>query len=269
MAFLLLASPLMMAVLRLDGIGPAILVAVAAVPLTITGAQLGVLQGERRWSELSLIYVTLGVSRLVLGVGLLAWRPTEFMAMLSVTLGLVVTALLGLYLLRGRTRARTGERPALGSRRRHRGAPERLRAARVLRAVERRRDHRQERALRRVGGPVRRGADRDQGGAVPAAVRGDHLLPDAVRRLRSPSRTDRQPGRRRRARPAQYGGRLPPALAGPPLRRWRSLQRDRRRAVDVRARRHGPLGGAAAAVLRARPPRPQRHLVHLGGARAC
>ena len=98
---LLLASPLVTAALRLDGIGPAILVAVAAVPLTITGAQLGVLQGERRWSELSCIYVTLGVSRLVLGVGLLAWRPTEFMAMLSVTLGLFVSALLGLYLLRG------------------------------------------------------------------------------------------------------------------------------------------------------------------------
>ena len=56
-AVLLLASPLLMVLLRLDGIGPAILVAVAAVPLTITGAQAGVLQGERRWSELSLIYV--------------------------------------------------------------------------------------------------------------------------------------------------------------------------------------------------------------------
>ena len=60
---MLLASPLIMSLLRLDGIGPAILVAVAAVPLTITGAQLGVLQGERRWSELSLMYVALGVSR--------------------------------------------------------------------------------------------------------------------------------------------------------------------------------------------------------------
>lgn len=98
---LLLASPLVMAMLRLDGIASAILVAVAAVPLTITGAQLGVLQGERRWSELSSIYVTLGVSRLVLGVGLLAWRPNEFMGMLSVTLGLVVSALLGRYILRG------------------------------------------------------------------------------------------------------------------------------------------------------------------------
>ena len=100
-AVLLLASPLLMVLLRLDGIGPAILVAVAAVPLTITGAQLGVLQGERRWAELSVIYVTVGVSRLVLGVGLLAWRPTEFVAMLSVTIGFVFTALVGFYILRG------------------------------------------------------------------------------------------------------------------------------------------------------------------------
>jgi O-antigen/teichoic acid export membrane protein len=100
-ALLLLASPLLMVLLRLDDIGPAILVAVAAVPLTITGAQLGVLQGERRWRELALIYVTVGVSRLVLGVGLLAWRPTEFMAMLSVTLGFLVTAVIGFHILRG------------------------------------------------------------------------------------------------------------------------------------------------------------------------
>jgi O-antigen/teichoic acid export membrane protein len=100
-AALLVASPLLMVLLRLDGIGAAILVAVGAVPLTITGAQLGVLQGERRWGELSLLYVMVGVSRLVLGVGLLAWRPTEVMAMLSVTLGFFLTALLGLFILRG------------------------------------------------------------------------------------------------------------------------------------------------------------------------
>jgi O-antigen/teichoic acid export membrane protein len=100
-ALLLVASPLLMALLRLDGIGPAILVAVAAVPLTITGAQAGVLQGQRRWNELSLIYVSLGAGRLVLGAALLAWRPTEFMAMLSVTLGLVITAMLGFVILRG------------------------------------------------------------------------------------------------------------------------------------------------------------------------
>jgi len=100
-AILLLASPLLMVLLRLDNIAPAILVAVAAVPLTITGAQFGLLQGERRWGELSLLYVSLGVGRLVFGAGLLAWRPTEFMAMLSVTLGLCLTAILGFFVLRG------------------------------------------------------------------------------------------------------------------------------------------------------------------------
>ena len=100
-AIVLLASPLLMVLLRLDDIGPVILVALTAVPLTITGAQAGLLQGERRWGELSVIYVSLGVGRLVLGVGLLAWRPTEFMAMLSVTLGLSLTAVIGFFILRG------------------------------------------------------------------------------------------------------------------------------------------------------------------------
>jgi O-antigen/teichoic acid export membrane protein len=89
-----------MVVLRLDSIGPALLVGLAAVPLTISGGQAGVLQGERRWGGLSLIYLSVGVGRLVLGAGLIAWRPTEFMAMLGVTLGLALSAVLGFLILR-------------------------------------------------------------------------------------------------------------------------------------------------------------------------
>jgi O-antigen/teichoic acid export membrane protein len=98
---LALLSPLLMVVLRLDHLSAALLVAVAAVPLTITGGQAGVLQGERRWGELSLIYLTMGLTRLGLGVGFIAWRPTELMAMVGVATGLALTALLGLYVLRG------------------------------------------------------------------------------------------------------------------------------------------------------------------------
>lgn len=98
---LLVASPLLTVVLRLDGLLPAVLVAVAAVPLTITGGQSGVLQGERRWGELSWIYLSIGVGRLGLGAGLILWRPTEVMAMLGVTIGLILSAVLGWFLLRG------------------------------------------------------------------------------------------------------------------------------------------------------------------------
>jgi O-antigen/teichoic acid export membrane protein len=98
---LVLLSPALMWVLRLDSLVSALLVAVAAVPLAITGGQAGVLQGERRWGELSLIYLVLGVTRLGLGVGLISWRPTELMAMLGVAIGLVVTAVFGFVVLRG------------------------------------------------------------------------------------------------------------------------------------------------------------------------
>ncbi len=97
---LVLASPLIMVLLRLDGLAPAVLVGVAAVPLSITGGQAGVLQGERRWAELALVYLSLGWGRLILGVGLILWRPTELMAMLGVTVGLALSALLGWFILR-------------------------------------------------------------------------------------------------------------------------------------------------------------------------
>ncbi len=100
-ALLLLASPLLVVLLRLDGLPPALLVAAAAVPLTITGGQAGVLQGERRWAALSLIYLSLGVGRLLLGAGLILARPTELMAMTGVAAGLGLSATLGAVVLRG------------------------------------------------------------------------------------------------------------------------------------------------------------------------
>ena len=46
--------------LRLDSLPTALLVAVAAVPLTYMGAQAGVLQGEQRWEPLALVYLSAG-----------------------------------------------------------------------------------------------------------------------------------------------------------------------------------------------------------------
>lgn len=99
-AVLLLGAPLIDRLLELDSVPTAMLVAVAAVPLTMTGAQMGILQGERRWRELATMYVLAGVPRLVIGLALILWRPTEFMAFLGVALGYYVPFLYGLAVLR-------------------------------------------------------------------------------------------------------------------------------------------------------------------------
>ena len=46
-------SPVINQVLRLDSLATAALVAFAAAPLTLMGAQAGILQGERRWFPLA------------------------------------------------------------------------------------------------------------------------------------------------------------------------------------------------------------------------
>ena len=83
---MLVLSPLLERVLRLDSVLPAILVAVASVPLTLMGAQSGVLQGERRWPPLSAIYLALGIPRLVIGVAFILWHPTQSVAMFGIAI---------------------------------------------------------------------------------------------------------------------------------------------------------------------------------------
>ncbi len=99
-AVLLLLSPLIQRVLHLQDLPTAALVAAAAVPLTIMGGQAGILQGERRWGPLALIYIASGVPRLLIGGLLIWWRPTEAMAMLGVALGACVPVLIGWVALR-------------------------------------------------------------------------------------------------------------------------------------------------------------------------
>ena len=76
-AVMLVLAPLLERVLRLDNLVSAVLVAAACVPLTVMGAQSGVLQGERRWPPLSLIYLALGLARLLVGVAFILWQPTQ------------------------------------------------------------------------------------------------------------------------------------------------------------------------------------------------
>jgi O-antigen/teichoic acid export membrane protein len=115
---LLVLSPLLERVLRLDSVLPAILVAVASVPLTLMGAQSGVLQGERRWPPLSAIYLALGIPRLVIGVAFILWRPTQSMAMVGIAIAALVPAVVGWLALRQPGRER-GAAPAPSAERRH------------------------------------------------------------------------------------------------------------------------------------------------------
>lgn len=108
---LLLAAPLVNRLLHLDSLPTALLAAVAAVPMTMTGAQAGILQGERRWRELAVLYVLNGVPRLAVGTALILWQPTELMAFLGVALGYYAPFLYGLVVLRhGRESGETDER---------------------------------------------------------------------------------------------------------------------------------------------------------------
>ena len=106
---LLLLTPAVAWLLQLDSWGPAVLIAALAVPTTIMGAQVGILQGEKRWAELTWVYVLAGVPRIA-ALPLLLWWPTEGVALFASGLGYVAPAVLGWWLLRHR-RGREVEGP--------------------------------------------------------------------------------------------------------------------------------------------------------------
>jgi O-antigen/teichoic acid export membrane protein len=108
-AVCLLLAPVLNAALHLNSLPTALLVGVAAIPLTYMGAQLGVLQGERRWGILGLAYLSSGLGRIVFGVILIAFWPTEFAAMAGVALGMWVPVIIAaLALARPRDTGRVG-----------------------------------------------------------------------------------------------------------------------------------------------------------------
>jgi O-antigen/teichoic acid export membrane protein len=111
-ALMLVLSPLVWKVLQLDSIVPALLVAIGVVPMTMTGGQAGILQGERRWLPLSILYLALGIPRVVIGTVCILVRPTESSAMLGVTLSVFVPAFVGWWALRRHPRPTgTGDAP--------------------------------------------------------------------------------------------------------------------------------------------------------------
>ena len=252
---LLVASPAVWSLLRLDSIVPAILLAVAAVPLTIMGGQAGILQGERRWCPLAVVYLAMGLPRLVIGTICILISPTETSAMFGVMLGAVRA---------GRARL---VRPAPGPRaRRHQRRP-RARADRpgdraqlgqallaffvLSNADIARRPQRPRRPRRR---PVRRRPDPHQGGAVPAAVRRRRGVPvdvDAATGAGADPQPRRRAGRRAGAAPSPPWccSRVALVFVGGP--QYAEVQSP---AVGVRDPRHAAVDAAAARLLRAGPP---------------
>ncbi len=107
-ALCLVLSPLINSVLHLGSLGTAVLVGLTAFPMTLMGGQAGILQGERRWTALSLLYLAAGVPRIVIGGALLLWRPTELMAVLGVLVAFFAPVLVGWLALR-RSRGRRAD----------------------------------------------------------------------------------------------------------------------------------------------------------------
>jgi O-antigen/teichoic acid export membrane protein len=96
----LVLTPVINAALHLDSLATASLVALVALPMTLMGGQAGILQGERRWTALALVYLAAGVPRLVIGTAFLLWRPTEFWAVMGVAIGFVAPTIVGWLALR-------------------------------------------------------------------------------------------------------------------------------------------------------------------------
>jgi O-antigen/teichoic acid export membrane protein len=102
----LAAVPVVTTVLRLDSWLAAGMIALTAIPLTVMGGQAGILQGERRWLPLALIYLGMGLGRLLFGTAGLLLQGDTRGAMTGVAVGAVVPVLVGSAALRGRTGAR-------------------------------------------------------------------------------------------------------------------------------------------------------------------
>ena len=104
---LLALSPVIQRVLDRAPLSIALIIAITTVPITIAGGLAGILQGERRWAALGVLYIAAGVPRLVIGGAFVAWRPTEFWALVGVAISFWAPVLVGLWALRHERRATT------------------------------------------------------------------------------------------------------------------------------------------------------------------
>jgi len=99
-ALMLALAPAVDHVLRLDSVVAAALVAFVVLPMTVMGGQAGILQGERRWAPLALLFLANGLPRLLVGGLLVAWQPDTVTAMVGVALGQWAPVVIGAIALR-------------------------------------------------------------------------------------------------------------------------------------------------------------------------
>jgi hypothetical protein len=111
----LLASPLVAAWLHLDSPLGAVAVAVTLLPLTLIGAQLGVLQGAERFHRLALLYAIAGLGKVGGGVVGVAAIGSVSGAMVGTAIGAGLAAVIGHQLVTRGAGEPTGERDAQAS----------------------------------------------------------------------------------------------------------------------------------------------------------
>lgn len=111
---LIAAAPLVDRVLHLDDLVTAACVGLACAPLTMMGAYAGVLQGTRRWTALAVVYLSMGIGRVVCGSVALLIDPTMRSAMIGVAVGSLVPAVAGWWSCRTPAGRTTRHEPVLG-----------------------------------------------------------------------------------------------------------------------------------------------------------
>ena len=263
----LLLAPVINEVLRLDSLPTALLVGVAAVPLTYMGAQSGVLQGERRWEPLALVYLSAGLGRILIGTGLILVRPGEFAAMLGVALGCWVPVIVAYVALRRPRVERTHEEghPGIDLIR------EVGHSSQALLAFF---------ALSNADILICRAVMSDSQAGLYASglimVKAILFFPQFVVVIAFPSMSKQGASRQALALAlavsAALGslgvlGTLLRAGHRAPLRGRRRVLRHQGRPLEVRHRRHAARDAPAAGVLRAGPPSGARGRDHVDGAR--
>lgn len=104
-ALCLVLAPLIDRVLRLEGLAIPAMIAVTAVPMTIVGAQSGILQGEQRWHALAAVYASTGLGRILFGLAGLAVHGDTLGAVAGVMVGAFVPMGIGAWVLHRHERA--------------------------------------------------------------------------------------------------------------------------------------------------------------------
>lgn len=101
LAIAAVTAPLLSWALGLSGLLGLLMVAVTFVPLTITGGQLGLLQGTERYKRLAVLYVLATSTRVAGAIAGAALGGTARSTTVGIALGAAVGALAGQALLRG------------------------------------------------------------------------------------------------------------------------------------------------------------------------